>query len=92
LPVPDLLDPSLVGTANEAALMAVTVPSRFRLPLAFRGAGHLIETEDPTLAEKYQALAENELARQSALVTRPYWRTETRTDTSLCGLTTAPTS
>lgn len=81
LPAPDLLDPSL----NEAALMATVLPSRFRLPLAFRGAAHLLSTEDPELANKYLTMAENELARQAAKVQRPYWRTEVRPDACVSG-------
>lgn len=86
LPVPDLLDPAL----TEATLMASVLPSRFRLPLAFRGAAHLLATEDPLLANKYLTLAENELQQQAShpSMTKPYWRTEVRPDTSLCGLTT----
>ena len=79
LPVPDLLDPSLIGQNNEAALMAVTLPNRFRLPLAYRGAGHLVATEDPQLSGMLTKMAEVELGRQAAKLTLPWWRREVRT-------------
>lgn len=78
LPCPDLLDPTLVGIANQAALMAATLPERFRLPLAYRGAGHLLTTEDPALAAQFAKLGDLEVARQAATVTRPWWRGEVR--------------
>lgn len=74
LPVVDLLDPSLIGQANEATLMAVTLPQRFRLPLAWRGAGRLLGTEDPALASQLIKFAEIELARQASGVKVPWWR------------------
>lgn len=80
LPVPDLLDPSL----TEETLMATALPARFRLPLAFRGAAHLLASEDPVMSAKYQALAEQELARQAAKLEKPYWRTEVRPDAPVC--------
>lgn len=80
LPVPDLLDASLVGPTNEAALLAVTLPERFRMALAYRGAAHLLATEDPALAGTYANAAEAELQRMASQVRKPYWRTEVRPD------------
>ena len=77
LPCPDLLDPSLAGQNNEAALMAVTLPSRFRFPLAYRGAGLLLAGEDPALSAARIKQAEVELARQASRLAQPWWRTET---------------
>jgi hypothetical protein len=80
LPVPDLLDPTLVGSANEAALMAVTLPGRFRMTLAFRGAGRLLAEENPVLSNSFLGMAEQELGRQAANcgMFKPWWRTEAR--------------
>jgi hypothetical protein len=76
LPVPDLLDPGLIGQVNEATLMAIVLPARFRLPLAYRAAAHLIATEDPAMSSQYLKMAEMELARQTASpqLKRPWWR------------------
>jgi len=77
LPCPDLLDPTLVGQANEPVLMLITLPSRFRLTLAYRGASHLLASEDPNLSKALAAMAELELARQASRLSQPWWRTET---------------
>lgn len=87
-PVPDLLDPAL---DVEATLLAAELPGRFRLVLAFRGAAHLLSSEDPELANKYLTMAENELTKLAAPLTRPYWRQEVRGEAPMCGLTTAAT-
>ncbi len=77
LPCVDLLDPTLVGVNNQAALNAATLPGRFRLPLAFRGAALLLTSEDPVQAQRYLQMAEIELARQASRLTTPWWRIET---------------
>lgn len=70
LPAPDLLDDDEVGSDIDA----YTLPARFRLPLAFRGAALLLADEDPVRAAQYRGLAETELLKQSAHITRPWWR------------------
>jgi hypothetical protein len=76
LPCPDLLDPDLVGTAHEAALMAATLPERFRTPLACRGAAKLLAAEDPGRAKELETMAEVDVARQMALLEAPWWRNQ----------------
>lgn len=67
-PAPDLL------AVEDDDLDDYELPARFKLPLAFRGAAHLIEQEDPVLAAKYNGMAEVEMLRQAARITRPFWR------------------
>lgn len=77
LPCPDLLDPSLVGVANQAALNAVTLPRRFRNPLAFIGASALLAAEDAAMAAKYSNLAQVKLIKQASLLRPKWWGIET---------------
>lgn len=68
LPAPDLL------SIAADQLAATTLPARFKLPLAFRGAAHLLAPEDPGRAGQYRAMAEVELSRQASRLQRPWWR------------------
>lgn len=66
--------PDLLAVADDD-LGAYTLPVRFRLPLAFRGAAHLIQTEDTARAAQYLALADLDLSRQCGrLAPRAWWR------------------
>lgn len=73
-PAPDLLDNTALGIANDAALQAYEIPARFKLPLAARGAALLLAEEDPAQAGVLRGLAENNLARQVARISKPWWR------------------
>lgn len=77
LPVPDLMRAAL---DDSTALDASTLPARFRLPLAFKGAAHLLTAEDAALAATYLQLAEQDLQRQAARIVNPWWRTQTAGD------------
>lgn len=68
-PCPDLLDSDL-----DATLDSYTLPKRFDLPLAFRGAALLLAEEDPVRAATLRGAADAELAKQAARITRPWWR------------------
>ncbi len=70
-PAPDLLDSDLDVAAT---LAAYTLPARFKLPLAARGAALLIAEEDPLKAGALRGLAEAELNKQASRITRPWWR------------------
>lgn len=70
-PAPNLLDSDLDDTDD---LDAYTIPERFKLVLAYRGAAHLVSLENPMLSAKYEARAETELARQRARLRIPWWR------------------
>lgn len=67
-PVPDL-----ISIATDE-LNDTTLPIRFKLPLAALGAAHLSATEDPALAGLLRGVAESDLAKQAARITRPWWR------------------
>lgn len=69
-PAPDLLDSDDVGSDVNT----YELPARFKLPLAFRGAALLLSDEDPVRAAQYRGLAEGELQKQAARLTRPWWR------------------
>jgi hypothetical protein len=58
----------------EATLNALLLPERFHLPLAFKGAAHLLADEDPIKAAQYKALADTELLKQAARLRKPWWR------------------
>jgi hypothetical protein len=73
-PAPDLLDNTALGIANDAALQAYELPARFKLPLAARGAAMLLAEEDPAQAGVLRGLAEMNMARQVARISRPWWR------------------
>lgn len=83
-PCPDLLDDAAIiaavtvdtpsATTIALALPLYELPARFKLPLAARGAALLIADEDPPKASTLRALAEAELLRQTARITRPWWR------------------
>jgi len=70
-PCPDLLASAL---DVEATLNAYTLPLRFRLPLAMRGAALLLGEEDPMRAAALRAAADIELAKQSQRLNKPWWR------------------
>jgi hypothetical protein len=67
-PAPDLL------AVESSALSAYTLPRRFYLSLAYKGAAHLIHAEDPQRAAQYLAMADMELAKQTARINPPWWR------------------
>lgn len=73
-PAPDLLDNDALGIANDAALGAYALPARFKKPLAARGAALLLAEEDPAQAGVLRGIAEANLARQTARLTKPWWR------------------
>lgn len=66
----------LLSTAYSAAsaLSAVTLPARFRVPLAMRGASMLLANEDPALSAKWGGMAEIELIRQASRIVPAWWR------------------
>jgi hypothetical protein len=68
--------PNLLATTydTEATLNALELPERFLLPLAMRGAALLLADEDPGRAAAYRGTADNELIKQAARITRPWWR------------------
>lgn len=70
-PAPDLLSEDL---DDEAALNAYELPARFKLPLALKGAAELLATEDPLRAAQYRVLADTDLLKQAARLTKPWWR------------------
>lgn len=71
LPPTDLLDSDFDDPTD---LDAVTLSRRFRLPLAWKGASHLLAVEDPALSNKYLALAEAEIDKQRGQLKLPWWR------------------
>jgi hypothetical protein len=77
----DFQDPltDLLSSAYSAAsaLNAVTLPARFRIPLAMRGASMLLANEDPSLSAKWMGMADMELARQSSRIVPAWWRQST---------------
>lgn len=73
-PAPDLLDNDDLDIEDDAALLTYEIPARFKLALAARGAALLISEEDPAQAGVLRGLAEMNLARQVARITRPWWR------------------
>ena len=73
-PCPDLLDNEDLGIADDDELGEYELPVRFKLPLAARGAALLIAEEDPAQAGVLRGLAEANLLRQAARITRPWWR------------------
>lgn len=73
-PAPDLLDNAALAIANDAALQAYEIPARFKLPLAARGAALLIAEEDPQQAGTLRGLAEQNMAKQVARLSKPWWR------------------
>lgn len=70
-PAPDLMAAAL---DVEATLNAYTLPARFKLPLACRGAALLVDDENPQKAGLLRATAELELTKQAARLERPWWR------------------
>lgn len=70
LPCPDLLDSDL-----DATLDATTLPKRFELALAMRGAALLLSEEDPMRAAALRSAADVELAKQAQrIAVKPWWR------------------
>jgi len=69
-PTPDLLDDAVTG----GTLADYELPARFKMPLALKGAAHLVRAEDPELAARYVALADAELLKQVARLKLPWWR------------------
>ena len=60
---------------TEATLNALTLPQRFHLPLAARGAALLLAEEDVIRAAALRTFADVELAKQAVKITnRPWWR------------------
>lgn len=70
-PAPDLLAAAL---DVEATLNAYTLPARFKLPLAARGAAMLLDDENPQKATLLRGTAELELSKQAARLEKPWWR------------------
>lgn len=70
-PAPDLLATAL---DVEATLDAYQIPARFRLPLALRVAARLLADENPASSSSYFREAEQELMKQTARITKPWWR------------------
>lgn len=68
--------PDLMASAYdvEATLNAYTLPERFYLPLAWRGAALLLAEEDPQRAATYRNAADTELLKQAARIKPPWWR------------------
>lgn len=65
--------PDLLAVADED-LDAYTLPARFKLMLAARGAALLISEEDPNRAAALRAVAEADLQKQARRIGRPWWR------------------
>jgi hypothetical protein len=71
-PCPDLM---ASGYDTEATLLALTLPRRFYLPLAMRGAALLVSEEDPLKAAALRSGADVELAKQTQRIGgKPWWR------------------
>lgn len=68
--------PQLLASAydTEATLNALTIPERFYLPLAHKGAAYLLADEDPLKANLYKSVADAELLKQAARLRKPWWR------------------
>lgn len=74
-PPPDLLDNDDLDIASDDDLADYEIPARFKFPLAARGAALLVAEEDPAQAGVLRGMAEANLARQTARLKRPWWRT-----------------
>jgi hypothetical protein len=72
--------PDLLGTTEMAAGDAYTLPDRFKLPMAARGAAFLLADEDPAEAQRLRSLAETSLNRQAAGIRKPWWRKASLTE------------
>lgn len=78
-PCPDLLDDDALGIGaaegdDYTSIDEYPLPARFKLPLAYLGASHLLAEEDPGLSDRYRGLAEQELQRQASRLHPPWWR------------------
>ena len=66
--------PTDLLSVASASLSATTLPARFRIPLAMRGAAQLLANEDPALSAKWYGMAEIELSRQASRIMPAWWR------------------
>lgn len=68
-PAPDM------SSLSVSDFAAYELPLRLKLPLALKGAAHLLRTEDPQRAAQYLSMADAELIKQATRLDRPWWRT-----------------
>lgn len=64
--------PDLLAAAYDSG--TATLPRRFKLALAARGAAQLVLQDDPGLSGVLKGMAEADLSRQAARIRKPWWR------------------